>query len=142
MATQNKFNDYTNQLVRAKHDWSSHVFKVMLTNTAPSAANTVKGDITEIGAGNGYTAGGPATTPTISSAAGVATINGTQVVITASGGSIGPFRYAVLYNDSQASPAKPLVSYIDYGASQTLNDGESLTVKFNNASPGVINTTT
>lgn len=142
MATQNKFNDYTNQLVRAKHDWSSHVFKVMLTNTAPSAANTVKADITEIAAGNGYTAGGPATTPSISSAAGVATINGTQAVITAAGGSIGPFRYAVLYNDTQASPAKPLVSYIDYGASQTLNDGESLTVKFNNASPGVINTTT
>lgn len=142
MATQNKFDDYTNQLVRAKHDWSSHVFKIMLTNTAPSAANTVKANITEIAAGNGYTAGGPATTPTISSAAGVATINGTQAIITASGGSIGPFRYAVLYNDTQASPAKPLVSYIDYGASQTLNDGESLTVKFNNASPGVINTTT
>lgn len=143
MATQNKFYDYVNQLVRGKHAWDAHVFKVMLTNTAPvQATNTVKADITEIAAGNGYTAGGPATTPTIGNAGGVCTIQGTQAVITAAGGSIGPFRYAVLYNDTQASPAKPLVSYVDYGASQTLNDGESLTIKFNNASPGTINTTT
>lgn len=141
-AAPTKFNDYTNQLNRAKHDWATHVFKVMLTNTAPVATNSIKTDLTEIAAGNGYTAGGVVTTVTLATAAGVSTISGTQVVITASGGSIGPFRYAVLYNDTQTSPVDPLVEFIDYGAAQTLADGESLTVKFNNATPGTISTTT
>ena len=55
MAVQNKFNDYINQLHRAKHDWSTHVFKVMLSNAAPVATNTIKADITDITAATGYT---------------------------------------------------------------------------------------
>ena len=140
MATsaQSKFNDFINQLLRAKHDFSAHTFKIMLTNTAPTAANAIKGDITEIAAGNGYTAGGPASAITMASASGTTTVSGAQAVITAAGGAIGPFRYAVLYNDSQTAPVKPLVSFLDYGAALTLGDGESLTVKFNNVTPGTI----
>lgn len=144
MATsaQSKFNDFTNQLVRAKHDFSSHVFKVMLTSIAPVLANSIKGDLTEIAAGNGYTAGGPTSTITLATASGTVTISGAQAVITAAGGSIGPFRYAVLYNDTQTTPVKPLVTFLDYGAALTLGDTESLTIKFNNVSPGTILTVT
>ena len=60
MAVHNKFNQTAKDLVDAKHNFSSHTFKVMLTNTAPTAANAIKADITEISAGNGYTAGGNA----------------------------------------------------------------------------------
>ncbi|MGI4776976.1 MAG: hypothetical protein ACRYGA_02465 [Janthinobacterium lividum] len=137
-SAQTKFNDFINQLLRAKHDFSSHVFKIMLTNTAPAAANAIKGDITEIAAGNGYAAGGPASAVTLAAAAGVATVQGAQATITAAGGAIGPFRYAVLYNDTQTAPVKPLVSFLDYGAALTLGDGESLTIKFNNVTPGTI----
>lgn len=132
MASYNKFNVFTKDLVEGKHNFASNTFKVMLTNTAPVATNSVKGDLTDISAGNGYTAGGTATTITTATSSGTAKVTGTDIVFTASGGSIGPLRYAVLYNDSQTSPAKPLIAWWDYGSSITLNDTETLTVDFDN----------
>lgn len=131
MATYNKFNDFVEQLGKAVHDLDgTHTLKVMLTNTAPVATNTVLANLTEITAGNGYTAGGTATTPTWSETSGTATLATTDVVFTASGGTIGPFRYAVLYNDTPTSPADPLIGWWDYGSSITLADTETFTVDF------------
>jgi hypothetical protein len=138
MATFNKFQDFTEQLVRGVHDWDANTFKVMLTNTAPVATNTIKGDLVDITAANGYPAGGTATTITVSESAGTTTVQGTQVVFTAAGGTVGPFRYAVLYNDSAVTPAKALIGWWDYGSAVTLNDTETMMVKFNSASPGTI----
>ena len=105
----------------------------MLTNSAPTAAtNKIKGDITDITAGNGYTAGGNALTisaPTQSSGT-VKPIPSVDITITAGGGTIGPFRYAVVYNDTQTTPVKPLVCYFDYGSNLTLNSGESILIDF------------
>ena len=136
MAAYNKFQDFTEQQIIGTHDWDANTFKIMLTNSAPIATNTVKADITEISAGNGYTAGGTATTITVSETTGTTTVQGTQVVFTASGGSIGPFQYAVLYNDTAAS--KNLVAWWDNGSAVTLNAGDTFTVKFNNTTPGTI----
>lgn len=135
MAAATKFQDFSEQLIRGVHDWDAHTFKVMLTNTAPVATNTVKADLTEISAGNGYTAGGTATTITVSETGGTTTVSGTEVVFTATG-AVGPFRYATLYNDTAAS--KNLVQFWDYGSAVTLAAGETFTVRFNNASPGTI----
>jgi hypothetical protein len=128
MAAYNKFNQFTKDLLDAKHNFSSNAFKVMLTNTAPVATNAIKTDITEITAGNGYTAGGNATTITDSTSSGTAKVTGTNVVFAASGGAVGPFRYAVLYNATTAN--NPLISWFDYGSTITLNDTETLTVSF------------
>jgi hypothetical protein len=128
MATYNKFDKFVDDLLEKKHDFSADVFKVMLTNVAPVASNSVKADLTEISAGFGYTAGGTATTITNSLAAGVAKVAGTNVVFTASGGSIGPFRYAVLYNDT--ATGDPLIAWWDYGSSITLSSTETLTITF------------
>lgn len=131
MATYNKFQDYVDQLNRGVHNWASHSFKVALSNSAPSATNTVFANITEIAAGNGYTAGGhPLDGVTLSEASGTAKVVITDEVITASGGSIGPFRYVVIYNDTPTSPADPLVCYYDYGSSITLANGETFTIDF------------
>jgi hypothetical protein len=130
MAAYNKFNQFVLDLTNGAQDWDAHTFKVMLTNTAPVVTNAIKADIIDIAAGNGYTAGGTATAITTSQASGVAKVVATDVVFIASGGSIGPFRYVVLYNDTQATPAKPLVAWWDYGAALTLAAGESFTVDF------------
>lgn len=136
MASYNKFNQFTKDLVDGVHDFDAHTFKVMLTNSAPVATNSVKADLTEISAGSGYSAGGTATTITTSTSSGTAKVTGTDVVFTSSG-TIGPFRYAVLYNDSPTSPADPLIAWWDYGSSISLNNTETLTVDFN-ASTGIL----
>lgn len=130
MATYNKINQFVQDLANKKHDLSADVFKVMLTNSAPVATNSIKGDLTDISSGNGYTAGGTAATITSSTQT-----SGTEkwilqsVVFTASG-AVGPFRYAALYNDSQASPVKPLIAWWDYGSNVTLANGDTFTVAF------------
>lgn len=130
MATFNKFNSFVEALAEKVHNLGSDTLKVMLTNTAPLATNALKADITEISAGNGYTAGGNTASITSSSQTG-----GTYKLVladpatwTASGGTIGPFRYAVLYND--AATNKELIGWWDYGSSITLQIGETFTVDF------------
>lgn len=137
MATYNKFHDFTEQLIRGTHDFDAHVFKVYLSNAVPSAsADLIKTDLAEITAQNGYPAGGTATTVSVSESGGTTTVSGTEVVFTAAGGSVGPFQYAVLYNDTATNDN--LIAWWDYGAPVTLNDTETFTVKFSNASPGAI----
>ena len=136
MATFFKFQDFSEQLIRGIHDFDAHTFKVYLTNAAPSASlDAVKADLAEIAAGNGYTAGGSATTITVAEVTGTTTVSGTEVVFTATG-AVGPFQYAVLYNDTSTS--KNLVGAWDYGTPISLATGETFTVKFSNTSPGAI----
>ena len=141
MATYNKFQDFAEQIAKGVHNFASHTFKVALTNTAPNATDVSWSTTPHPApvAANGYTAGGTATTITTSEASGTMTISGTQVVFTATAGGIGPFRYAILYNDSATSPTKAAIAWWDYGSSiPLLNDTETFTVRFNNASPGTI----
>lgn len=142
MASYNKFEDFSEQLIRGVHDFDAHVFKVALSNSAPNATDATLSSISQISGTNGYTTGGTATTVTLSETAGTTTLQGTQVVFTASGGTMGPFQYVVLYNDSATSPADALIAWWDYGSPVTLLAGETFTVKFNNASPGAILTLT
>jgi hypothetical protein len=131
MATFNKVNVFVENLAEKVHNLGSDTLKVMLTNTAPTSASAVKADITEISAGNGYSAVGSSVT--ISSSAqtsGTYKLVLADVTFTASGGSIGPFRYVVLYNDTPTSPADPIIGYYDYGSSITLADTETFTVDF------------
>lgn len=138
MASYVKFDDFVQQLCKGVHDLDgTHTIKVALSNTAPTpASDTGLGDLTEISAGNGYTAGGSETTPTLSEASGTAKLVCTDVVFTASGGTIGPFRYIVVYNDTASTPADALIAYWDYGSSITLQDGDTFTVDFD-ASNGI-----
>lgn len=135
MASFSKFNSFVEALAEKTHNLGSDTLKVVLTNSAPSAANTVLADITQIANGNGYTTGG--TAATISSSAqtsGTYKLVLADVTFTASG-SMGPFRYAVLYNDTATSDE--LIGYWDYGSSITLAASETFTVDFD-ATNGVL----
>lgn len=132
MAAMNKFRSFVEALAEKSHNLGADTLKIMLTNVAPVNTNTQKSDLTEITAHNGYSAGGSAAAQ-VSSAqtAGVYKLVLSDVVFTASGGTIGAFRYAVLYNDTSASDL--LIGWFDYGSSITLADGESFTVDFDPA---------
>lgn len=135
MASFVKFNCFVEDLAEKVHNLGSDTLKVALTNSAPSASNTVLADITQISNGNGYTTGG--TAATISSSAqtsGTYKLVLADVTFTASG-SMGPFRYVVLYNDTSTSDS--LIGYYDYGSSITLASGETFTVDFD-ATAGVL----
>ena len=137
MASFNKFNSFVEALAEKKHDLGADTLKVLLTNTAPVATNAVKADLTEISAGNGYTAGGATASITSSSQTSgtYKLVLGDPATWTASGGTIGPLRYAVLYNSTATNDE--LIGWWDYGSSITLADGESFAVDFD-ATTGVL----
>ena len=128
MATFTKVNTFTLNLMNKVHDLNDDTLKLALTNSAPSATDTDLSDITEITAENGYSSGGNTLTASTSQTTGTATLAITDLVITASGGSFGPFRYAVVYNDTAAS--NEIIGYVDYGASITVLDTETFTADF------------
>ncbi|UTD28228.1 hypothetical protein [Bradyrhizobium sp. WD16] len=127
MAAYNKFNSFVLDLATKVHNLNSDTLKILLTDVAPVASNTVKANLAEIAAGNGYAAGG-AVAAFVSGAdpAGTYKLILSPVVFTASGGSIAQFRYAVLYNSTAASGN--LVAWWDYGAEVNLTNGNSFTV--------------
>jgi hypothetical protein len=130
MATFVKFHIFSENLAEKVHNLDTDTLKVYLSNTAPTVStNAVKADLTEISAGNGYTAGGEDTQNATSRSGGTTSVTGVDITWTATG-SVGPFRYAVLYNDTPTSPADPLIGYYDYGSSITLASGETFKVDF------------
>lgn len=141
MSAFNKFRSFVEYLAEKNFNLGSDTLKVMLTNVAPVNTNTVKGDLTEIAGGNGYTAGGTAATISSSSqTAGVYKLVLADVVFTASGGPMAGFRHIVLYDDTATSPADALIGWWDYGSTLTLASGETFTVDFS-ATNGVLTIT-
>jgi hypothetical protein len=127
VAVYNKFYQFVGDLSTKVHNLNSDTLKIMLSNTAPSATNTIKANITEITAANGYTAGGSAATfVSGNDTSGTYKLILSPVVFTASGGSFGPFEYAVLYNATAASGN--LIAWWDYGTAITITNGNSFTV--------------
>jgi hypothetical protein len=129
MANFNKFNAFVADVANKVHNLGADTLKVMLSNTAPTAANAVKTDITEIAAGNGYSAGGTqATLVSSSQSGGLYKLVLNNVTFTASGGSIATFRYAVLYNSTPANGN--LIGWWDYGTTLVVTSGNSFQVQF------------
>ena len=129
MASFNKFHCFVENLAEKVHNLGADTLKVYLSNDAPVAAtDAVKTDVTEISTGNGYT--GPLTLTVTGSSQTSGTyslVASDPSVITASG-SVGPFQYVVLYNDTPTSPADPLIGWWDYGTAVTLASGETFTI--------------
>jgi hypothetical protein len=132
MATFNKYNQFVQDLASGVHQLqtgTTHVLKVALSNTAPSATHSLLSQVTELTTTGGYTAGG-ISVGTITGAQTSGTFKltgGTDPVWTGSGAGF-TARYAILYNDTPTSPADPLIGWWDYGSSVAIGVGETLTV--------------
>ena len=122
MAALNWFNCAMKDVLSGKHNFKDIAYKLMLSNVAPVLTNTLSTDITEISAGNGYSAGGPILT--LNTVETFNTSSGRVIFadqsITASGGTIATFRYGVIYNSVNLS----LVGYIDIGGTVSLPNGQ------------------
>jgi hypothetical protein len=133
MATFNKFNSFVEALAEKTHNLGSDTLKIALTNTAPSATNTVLANITEIAytnIQNGATTGRDVTVTTSSQTSGTYTLDANDVVLTATG-TVPTFQYVVLYNDTATSDE--LIGYFDYGSAVNLLNGETFTITWDAA---------
>ena len=91
MASYNKFQDFVGHLgIGKNYDLNTDTLKVYLSAVAPSASlDSVKTDLAEISAGNGYTAGGDDITNTAAEPAGTLKVSAVDVVVTAPTGPSG-----------------------------------------------------
>ena len=138
MASFVKFSTFVEAVAEGGHNLGSDTINVALFNTAPTAATDTVfapgGAHPPPAAANGY-AVSEAAHVTSAQTAGTYKLVLSDVVFTAAGGSIGPFRYAILYNDTSATDL--LIGYYDYGSSVTLLTGETFTTDFS-AANGVL----
>lgn len=126
MAAYNKFNSFVEAVAEKAHNLGADQLVVALTNTAPAATNTALADITEVAYTNLSTRN--ITTTSSAQTAGTYKLTLTDLVLTAGATAIGPFRYAVIYNDT--STGDLLIAWYDYGSAITLQTGETLTLDF------------
>lgn len=123
MATFNKIDSFVEALAEKKHNLGSDTLKVALTNTAHTASWGVLADLTEISYTNLSSR-----TLTISSSSqtgGVYSLVLDDLIMTTTG-SVGPFRYIYIYNDTATNDE--LIGYFDYGTSLTIPTGGTLTL--------------
>lgn len=137
MVAFTKLNGFVEHLAEKVHNLGSDQLAVALSNTAPGSEGTpptgattacILGNVTQVSYTNLSTRN--ITTSTSAQTSGTYKLVLTDLVLTSSGGSTGPFRYVYLYNDTPTSPADPLIGYYDYGSSITLLDTETLTIDF------------
>ena len=127
MANFNKFYALVEALAEKKHDLGADTIKVALCNAAnaPVATNTKLSDLVTVDTTNLSPL-----TPTLigsSQTGGTYSLVLQDLTMTASG-TVGPFRYVVLYNDTATDD--DLICWYDYGAEITLNTGETFTLDF------------
>jgi hypothetical protein len=126
MAAANEFYCLVEHLAEKVHNFASDQLTVFLTNSAPALTNTVLADITEISYANCSSRN--LTTSSSSQSLGVYKLVVDDLTLTASGGSVGPFRYIGFYNNTPISPADPLIQFYDYGSAVTIADGETFLI--------------
>ena len=128
MAAFNKHNSWV-EYMQEGANVGSDSFVLYLTNSAPLAANSLIADITQITYTN--CSSRTLTTATSAQTSGTFKLDFNDITLTASGGTVGPFRYVGVYDDTVASD--PLVGWFDYGSSITLADTETLAITFDAA---------
>lgn len=133
MATYNKFRQFVEDVAHKVHNLGSDQLVVALcaAANAPVNTNTVLANLTQIAYTN-LSSRNITTTSSVQTT-GTYKLTLTDLTLTASGGTVGPFRYVVIYNDTPTSPADPLIAWYDYGSDITLAASETLLINFDDA---------
>ena len=128
MATYTKFNSFVEACAEKVHNLGSDTITVALcaAANAPVATNAVLADLTQASYTN--CSARAVTTTSSSQTSGTYKLVLVDLTLTASGGTVGPFRYVVLYNDTAASDE--LIGFFDYGSDITLADTETFLIDF------------
>jgi hypothetical protein len=136
MATMSKFNVFLEDLAEKVHNLGADALTLALFPAA-SAPSATSANLAAIGTQAVYTycSTRVVTITTSAQTSGTYKLCLTDHVLTATGGSVGPFRYLVLYNDTAASDQ--LIGWFDYTSDVTLAAGETFTLNFDEAN-GVI----
>jgi len=125
-AAYNKFHSFAEAVAEKKHNLGADTITVFLTNTAPTATNTVLANITQISYTN--------LSPRVVSVATSAQTNGTYqlrvspLTLSATRGALQPFRYVGLYNDTATNDE--LIGWYDHGELVSMVDGDVFLVDF------------
>ena len=131
MATYVKFQKFVEDMAKGVHQLhaAGHTLKAYLTNTAPNVStHTVKTDLAGITEQHGYEP--KDINNDFSRTGGVVTVTAVDIVLTATGGTFGPFQYVVVYNDTPTSPIDPLICYWNIGSETTCEIGDIFTIDF------------
>jgi hypothetical protein len=137
MASFTKLNGFVEHVAEGVHNLGSDTLTIALSNTAPGSESTpptgatsdcVLANITQISYTN--CSSRVITTSASAQTSGTYKLTLADLTLTASGGTVGAFRYVYIYNDTPTSPADPLIGYYDYGSSITLNDTETMLINF------------
>lgn len=131
MATYNKIQQFVEDVAKGVHNLSTGQMKVALTNTAIVATNATYSALTSPLATTNLSGGTPfnITTSSCAQTSGTLKLVLADLTLTATG-SVGPFRYVGIYNDTPTSPADPMIAWYDYGSAVTLGSGDTFTIDF------------
>ena len=124
MAAYNKYTAAIEPLLENINS-GSDAWKIALAATVNAADTTFTPGTTDLATAGGYTAGGNAATTTSATQTGgtYKLVLASPAVWTATGSGF-TFRYAILWDSTTSTP----VGYWDYGSSQAVAAGETVTV--------------
>lgn len=124
MAAYNKYTAAIEPLLEGINS-ATDAWKIALAATVNAADTTFTPGTTDLATAGGYTAGGNAASTTSASQTGgtFKLVLANPAVWTATGAGF-TFRYAILWDSTTSTP----VGYWDYGSSQAVAAGETVTV--------------
>ena len=146
MATFNKLPGFVEHLAEKVHNLGSDQLVLALSSSSPGAeavppngstAACILANVTQISYTN--LSSRNLTVTSAEQTGGTYKLLISDITLSASG-TVGPFRYIYIYNDTSTSPADALIGYYDYGTQLTLYAGETLTIDFDGIN-GVISLT-
>ncbi len=135
MAAFQKFQPFPENLAEKVFNFGTDQLKIALTAAAnpPVSTNGQLSQLTEISYTNCSTRN--VTTSSSSQSGGTYKLVCADLTLTAGGGTVGPFQYVVLYDDTATNDE--LIGYWSYGSDVTLADTETFLIDFS-AANGVL----